>query len=385
MKVLVSGATRNSCMAVIRGLAGKGCEIIGADERRLPFNIHSRHTMPYYTYPSGYGDDFVKAIIKIIEKEKPDVFLPVAGSRQISKHKQTLEKYTNVLLPDYESYMKAFDNQTTLEECNHLNIGCPEIWQETEVLLELKKNKNRNNPVCFVIKPRADIGGAKGLGIFHDENSYRYFKKNAEKYGSTFISEYIPGDPSNMRTVNMLFDANSDLVSFYTIKKIRQWPNSGGLCALAVSTHDPDLADFILPFFKKCRWQGIAEVEIKIDSRDQKPKVIEINPRFCGYIGFPIVCGVNFPWYMCQLINGEKPKPVTYPSGVQYINWSYYIKSVFSEWLATKHKKGFFTNIRRELKGKKITNTLEWYDWKVIAAKMLFELIDRGKPSDVRH
>jgi len=186
-----------------------------------------------------------------------------------------------------------------------------------------------------------------------------------------------------MRTVNMLFDGNSDLVAYFTIKKIRQWPQSGGLCGLSVSTHEPDLANFILPFFKKWRWQGIAEAEIKIDSRDQKPKLIEINPRFCGYIGFPIACGVNFPWYMCQLLNGENPGPIKYSSGIQYINWSYYLKSVSSEWRETKNKKGFFAKIYRELKGKKITNNLDWGDWKVIATKMLFELTDRGKSSDV--
>ena len=145
IKVLVTGATRNSCMAVIRGLSQKGCEVIGADERRLPFRRHSRYTRPYYSYPSGYDDDFVDAIIKIIQKEKPDVFLPVAGSKQISKHKQTIAQYTNILLPDFKSYMKAFDNQLTIEACKELNIGCPDIRHENDVLNELENNKNRRN------------------------------------------------------------------------------------------------------------------------------------------------------------------------------------------------------------------------------------------------
>ncbi len=86
---------------------------------------------------------------------------------------------------------------------------------------------------------------------------------------------------------------------------------------------------------------------------------------------------------MCQLAQGKEVKPVKYPSGVRYINWPYYLKSVFSEWPESKNKKEFFMKIRRELKGKKVTNNMEWYDWRVIAAKMIFELTDRGKLSDV--
>lgn len=370
-------------MAVIRGLSQKGGQVIGADERSLPFKAHSRHTQPYYTYPPGYGDDFVDAIVQIIKKEQPEVFLPVAGTKQIAKHKQTIEQYTNVLLPDYQNYINAFDNQKTMEACKKLNIGCPDIWHENDVLCELEKNSTRKEPVRFVSKPCSDIGGSRGLGIFHEKQALQKYKQNGKKYGKTFISEYIPGPTANMRTVNLLFDTNSELVAYFSTQKIRQWPNSGGVSALTVSTDEPDLVNFILPFFKKFQWQGFAEAEIKIDERDGQPKLIEINPRFCGYIGFPIACGVNFPWYMCQLMNGKKPESVKYLSGVKYIHWPTYLKAVYSEWWKLKNRKGFLRKIRTEINGKKVSNNMEWLDWKIITAKMLHELINRRKSPDV--
>lgn len=383
MKILVTGATRNSCMAVIRGLAKKGVEIIGADERSLPFKAHSRNTGPYYTYPPGYNEDFADAIIEIIKKEKPDIFLPVGGTKQVAKYKQTIEQYTNVLLPDYNNYMKAFDNRQTMESCKKLNIGCPEIFHENDVLCKLEKNNSREKPIRFVLKPCSDIGGSRGLGIFHEKKALQQYKKNAKKYGNHFISEYIPGPTANMRTVNLLFDKNSELVTYFTTRKIRQWPNSGGISALTVSTDEIDLVDFILPFFKKYQWQGFAEAEIKIDARDGTPKLIEINPRFCGYIGFPIACGVNFPWYMCQLLSGQQVDTAKYASGIKYVHWPTYLNAVYSEWRESKNRKGFFRSIRSEIKGKKVSNNMAWHDWKIIAAKMLFELTDRGKSPDV--
>jgi NAD(P)-dependent dehydrogenase (short-subunit alcohol dehydrogenase family) len=69
MKVLVTHATRSSAIAVINALARGGCEVVGADDRRLPLNIHSMYTKPYYLYPDEKDDGFVDAIIKIIKKK----------------------------------------------------------------------------------------------------------------------------------------------------------------------------------------------------------------------------------------------------------------------------------------------------------------------------
>jgi predicted ATP-grasp superfamily ATP-dependent carboligase len=290
-----------------------------------------------------------------------------------------------VILPDYRSYMAAYDNQTTLEECKKLNIGCPEIWREKDVLQILKQNKTSQEPLSFILKPRANIGGGRGLGIFHDEDAFRYLQKKALRYGNICIQEYIPGGPENMRTVNLLFDVRSRLVACFAMKKVRQLPYSGGISVLSVSIHAPELVDFVLPFFKKWKWQGIAEAEIKIDARDQQPKLIEINPRFCGYIGFAMECGVNFPWQICQMAQGKEVTPSMYPAGVKYINWPSYVKSAFSEWVGRKDKKEAFMKICRELKGRKKTNNMEWADWKIIAAKIMLELANRGSRFSVRN
>lgn len=383
MKVLVTGATRNAGLAIIRGLVRQGCDVIGADDRRFPFHAHPRHTKPFYLYPAGEQDDFMNGLMDIIQQEKPDLLLPVAGTKHISLHKELIKKLTKLILPDYRSYMAAYDNQTTLEECKKLNIGCPKIWREEDVRQIIRENKSSLKPVSFVLKPRGNIGGARGLGVFHDEDAFRLMQKNASRYGLTCVQEYIPGGPENMRTVNLFFGEDGRLAAHFATKKIRQWPNSGGISVLSESIQAPELVDFALPFFEKWPWQGVAEVEIKIDSRDQKPKLIEINPRFCGYIGFAIVCGIDFPWYMCRLAQGEQVEKANYPSGIRYINWPAYIKAAYAEWKSSAKKSTVITKLRNELKGKKKTNNMGWADWKTIAAKMMFELSNWGSASDV--
>ncbi len=383
MKVLVTGATRNAGMAVIRGLAKHRCAVIGADERRLPFKAHSRFSTTYLYYPRRYQENFIDGLIEIIKNENPDVLVPVSGTRWISMHKEEIQRYVNLLLPDYPSYMAAFDNQTTLEECKKLNIGCPDIFQDKDLPLVFKQNKSSPEPLSFVIKPRADIGGARGQGVFNDDESFKQAQKKALKYGPYCIQEYIPGGPENMRTVNLLFDRRSRLAAHFATKKIRQWPNTGGISVLSESIQAPELVDFVMPFFKKWQWQGMAEAEIKIDARNQQPKLIEINPRFCGYIGFAIECGVNFPWYICRLAEEKDVEWAGYPTGVKYINWSSYLKAAFAEWKDSSNKRSTFIKIGNELKGKKMTNSMGWADWKIIVSKMLFELANKEGASDV--
>ena len=379
MKVLVTHATRYSGMAIINGLARSGCEVVGADDRKLPLNIHSMYTKPYYLYPDAKkGDSFLDSIIKIIKKERPDVTLPISGSKQFSRHRKEIEKYTKLLVPDYESFIIANDNKKTIEECEKIDISCPKILTEKEAIMELNKNMDRNDSVKVVIKPRKEIGGAQGVSIVKDATSLKRALDESEKiYGATVIEEYIPGDTKNMRTLNLIFDKKGKLAAYFTTKKIRQWPVTGGISALSVSTNEWNLVEMVLPFFNKWQWEGPAEVEIKIDSRDNKPKLIEINPRFWGYIGFPIKCGVNFPMIACKLAQGEDVQNKEYPHypvGIKYINLTAYLKVVLSDIIYSKNKMHAITSALIDLKGKKVNNNIELRDFKPIIGKILLEL-----------
>ncbi len=379
MKVLVTHATRSIAMAIITELARGGCEIVGADDRRLPLDIHSMYTKPYYLYPDAKKDDgFVGAIIKIIKKEKPDVVLPVSGTKLLSRHRMEIEKYCKLLVPDYESFIVAYDNKKTLDECKKIGIACPEIFTEKEAIKYLIKNRNKNGAVKVVVKPRKDVGGGKGLFIVDKVEAFKKARDKSERaYGKTVIEEYIPGDTESMRTVNLMFDKKSSLVAYFTTKKIRQWPTTGGISALSVSTNEWNLVEMVLPFFKKWQWEGPAEVEIKIDSRDNKPKLIEINPRFWGYIGFPIKCGVNFPMIACKLAQGENVQNKEYPQypvGIKYLNPTAYLKVIMSNIIYSKNKMQVITSVLTDLKGKKVSNNIELRDFKPIIGKILLEL-----------
>jgi len=382
MKVVVTATTRNAGLAIVRALGQDGIEVIGTDDRTLPFGWTSRYARRHYVYPPTDADGFVAALLSVIQKEKPDVLLPIGGANLISKHKLEFEKHCALLAPDFGSFSVAFDNRKTLEECAILGIPCPRILTESEAMEILRDNSHRSAPVMLVIKPKREVGGGQGIYYCVDGTSLKGVKNQIEnRFGETVIQEYIPGDTECMRTVNLIFDKRSRLAAYFTMRKIRQWPLTGGITALSVSTDERELVDIVLPFFQKWQWRGPAEVEFKIDPRDHRPKLIEINPRFWGYIGFPIQCGVNFPLIACHLAKGGNAADWAYPKytiGTKYVNPTAYAKAVRADFQRTRHKIRLLRQVWKELKGKKATNNLQWSDALSVIGKMLAEL----KPSN---
>lgn len=140
-----------------------------------------------------------------------------------------------------------------------------------------------------------------------------------------------------------------------------------------MSTREWELVERVLPFFQRWRWQGPAEVEFKVDCRDNEPKVIEINPRFPGYIGLLIKCGVDFPTMVCELCCELEVSYKKYPDsavGVKYLDPVCYAKLAIEDLIKSK-KRRTISQVLSELRGKNVTNNGERSDWLVILAKLM--------------
>jgi len=89
-----------------------------------------------------------------------------------------------------------------------------------------------------------------------------------------------------------------------------------------------------MPLFEEVRWRGPAEAELKVDERDGRAKILEINPRFSGAIHFPISCGVNLPALLCRAALGERLPRVQgaqYAAGARYVDTMRWAAAVLAE------------------------------------------------------
>jgi predicted ATP-grasp superfamily ATP-dependent carboligase len=335
MKVLILGVTTRAGLSLLRKLAKDGVMVVGADIEPYPLGLHSRYSGQYHTYKCDTSLELITSLQEILIREKPDVLIPIKHSRELVEHREQIERYTRVLLPVRESYQVANDNYKTLEECHRLGIPSPRIYSIDEATKFIKQYKANESETKLVVKPMRDIGCSKGVKYVKTINELEQSIRDVEAdFGDIVIQEYIPGEPHSMHAVNLLFDRDGKLISSFSYRKIRQYPMKGGLSVHFISVHERKCIDMVMPFFEKWKWQGPADVEYKIDARDNKAKIIEINPRYSGNIAFALSCGVDFHYLHC-LAALSRPVNVDcvedYEAGIKGVWLYYYLKSLVEE------------------------------------------------------
>jgi predicted ATP-grasp superfamily ATP-dependent carboligase len=93
------------------------------------------------------------------------------------------------------------------------------------------------------------------------------------------VQELIPGGDDQAYIFNGYFDANSDCLAGYTGRKIRQFPVHVGCASLGECCSVQEVADVTTSFMKEIGYRGVLDIGYRKDPRDQKFKVLDINPR----------------------------------------------------------------------------------------------------------
>ena len=317
--VAVSGANLASGLAAIRDVGRGGVPVIGAAPVRPVLNGHSRWSTRYLQLPPPRD---IATLLEVLTRAKVEAMLPMESSYvgALSRHASTGEFRLRVAVPPLEGFLCAYDNRRTIELCQRLQISAPRLLRPEEA------------KGLVVVKPREDVGAARGVSFCKDAAELGQALASCHGLGEPIVQEFVPGDTEAMRTVVLLFDKRGRLVAHFTTRKLEQYPGSGGVTAMSVSTHDPALVETVLPFFESLRWRGPAEVELKIDARDGEAKVIEVNPRLPGYVAFPIACGLHLPLLAAQVALGETPSSSGYVVGRRYVQPVLVLKALIQAW-----------------------------------------------------
>jgi len=315
--VFVTDASKRETLAIARSLAKKDIEVTVGEHKRICCSFFSKYVKNRIIYPNPARNpiSFMQSIYELVKKEKYDVIFPVNDPTTIlfSKYKDKLLKYTKVPVANYETIMKGRDKAQTMKFAMENDIPCPKTYFVDNANIEKIKNEVE---FPIVIKPR-ESSGARGIVYVNSspEEFVREYKRVRNKYGAPLIQEYIPGEHYN---VSALFNRDSELRAAFVLKKIRQYPVSGGPVTFAVSVEEPEVLKYAIKLLKVMDWYGVAEVELIIDERDKKPKLLEVNPRFWSPLELSILSGVDFPYLLYKMAMNGDIEPVTkYETGVK--------------------------------------------------------------------
>lgn len=324
---------------VTRSLGAKKINVFNGGYLNIAPVYFSRYSSKKAVYPNMAENPkkFKEFIFRYIKENKFDAVFPVMNKNVLffSKHKKELSKYTAVPLVDYKIMIKAMDKGKIMKFAEKIGIPHPETYYPDKSDDLKKAIKNLDFPV--IVKPRRS-SGSRGVKICNSVNGLKKtFADISKNYGKPIIQEYIPQEGEAIG-VSCLFGYDHKEKAVFTHKRLRQYPIKGGPSTLRQSIRHPAAEKIAVKLLRKLKWFGLAMVEFKVDPRDGKPKLIEINPRFWGSLALPIAAGVDFPYLLYNLAVKKKVKPVKkYKLGVK----SRWLAGDFLYLFSTKHKLKF--------------------------------------------
>jgi D-aspartate ligase len=93
------------------------------------------------------------------------------------------------------------------------------------------------------------------------------------------LQEYIPGGDDQVYIFNGYFNRDSECLAGFTGYKVRQFPVHVGCASLGECRWIPEVAETTVRFMKEIGYRGILDIGYRLDARDGKYKVLDINPR----------------------------------------------------------------------------------------------------------
>lgn len=340
MRILLTNVACDAGAAAARSLARAGYHVIGADVHPLTRWSRSRYLHAYHALPSGDVEAMGRGLVAILERHPCDVLLTVGTNflRAALGQRARLAGLAATNLPSDAAFATAYDKRACMAACVRVGVPCAAALAEAEATARLAGPDG----LGVVVKPAHDVGRSDGLTYVHTTDALRDAILTCDaQHGPVVIQELIPGPPASMRALTVLYDAAGRFVAGFALEKRRQHPASGGITVTGRTIPMEPLLALVQPFFEAVGWTGPAEVEFKLDARDGIAKVIEINPRFPGYLRFPVAMGVDFPRLAVDTARGRATgTPAGYRAGALHLAPTMFVQSLREEarthgWLAT--------------------------------------------------
>ena len=326
MSVLVTDASGNHALAVIRSLGQRGIRVVAADSSRFTQGGFSRFCARRALYPSPVRGirEFQAGLLRMIETIRPAVLMPMTErtlTALASVRHEIESRVTLAPLPSRRALEVAFDKQATVDLAASLGVAVPRTIAIRR-LSDLERIRSEI-PYPAVIKPRrsenvtADgrvVAGGSVEYCFGPESLEEAYLEVHRRAPFPLIQEFIPGEGFG---ISVLYDRGR-IRALFAHRRLRMLRPTGSGSSLRESIEPPqDMVKAARTLLEALEWHGVAMVEFKRDARHGTPTLMEINGRFWNSLPLAVASGVDFPWLLYTLATrGQCPQCFDYRPGV---------------------------------------------------------------------
>ena len=383
IKVLIIGTDINAyyMSRCYHELTGKKADTIG--NRAIPYTNISN---PIIIKDFNNKENFKKALVEYGKKNKEYKILLIATSdkyvKMVSEEKSLLEKYYVFNYPDINIVNNLLIKENFYDIYKNMGIDMPKTLIYTcsgdEKINKIKKHF-KEYPI--IIKPsdgveyhNLEVTLDKVYKAKNEKEVEEIISKikNAGYKSNLIIQEFIPGDDSALFDSIFYVGKNkkAQIATFAQIGLQERTPTGIGNCTVLVNGYDEhgykeELIYKLKEFLEKIGYQGFAEFDMKYDIRDNKYKILEINPRQSRSGYYVAATGNNLIEYLIEdtIFNKEKEFKIIKDKLVL----SFVPNRIISKYVKNNKLKKEIKNI---IKNKKIINPLKYKKDKSLKRKL---------------
>lgn len=322
MRVLVTDGDSRAALAVTRALGRRGHEVIVGEKRSPALAQVSRYCAASFVYPDPAKDDagFLAALLACVRERRVDVLLPIADVAALvaAGRRAEFEPLCRLPLPDLTTLEAAADKAGLVDRARRLDVPVPRSARIEAA--DAPVPSDLTYPA--VLKPhRSRVrtpDGWRSCGVSYAETPESLRAQLHARHPAEFpilLQERLVGPGLG---VFVCCDRSHRPVAVFSHRRIREKPPWGGVSVLCESAPvDPEARAYAEALLADLGWFGVAMVEFKRDSRDGRPKLMEINGRFWGSLQLAVDAGVDFPSILLDVLDGRAGAPPAYRVGVK--------------------------------------------------------------------
>ena len=239
-----------------------------------------------------------------------------------SRHKQALSEVFRVPTPDWEVTKWAWNKWNTYSLAQKLEIPIPRTWCPHKV--EDIDQIDAEFPLAIKPSVKEDFFYATKAKAWRAKNRAELkemFQRASGHVGSNevLVQEIIPGDGTRQFS-SCVFMKNGVVLGSMEAQRWRQHPPEFGRAATFVESVElPIVEELTLKFLRAINYYGLAEVEFKLDPRDGKYKLLDVNARTWGFHALGSPAGVDFSYLLYADQVGDPVATCRGRSGVGWI------------------------------------------------------------------
>ena len=344
-------------LGIVRSLGRKGIPVwVLQDDRNIA--TFSRYCLRSVPWPDSTPERQIDYLLALGQRHELNGWMLFPTTDKVaallSQHRDRLLSTYHVTTPSWHVVDWAFDKRLTHEFAQSVGLDTP----RTHYPSTRKDVESLSCEFPVILKPAT----RDGEDSFTRDKAWQVNDRQSliERYdeacglvdeGIVMVQELIPGGGNTQLSYAALCEEGRPLAAVVA-QRTRQYPTDFGRFSTFVETvHRPDVEGLSRRLIAASRYTGLVEIEFKYDRRDQRLKLLDVNPRVWGWHTLGWQVGLDFPYLLWLLVRDE-PIPDFMPPAAG-AKWSYFLPDTLSAVSQMKSRTLSVMSYLRSLRGRR--------------------------------